>query len=39
LRQGLASMQERACAIGARLSLESRPGRTVVAIALSERAG
>jgi signal transduction histidine kinase len=39
LRQGLASMQERACAIGAGLTLESRPGRTVVAIALSGKAG
>jgi signal transduction histidine kinase len=35
LRRGLRSMQERAAAIGARLSLESRPGRTVVDIALS----
>jgi signal transduction histidine kinase len=38
-RQGLASMHERASAIGARLSLESRPGRTVVAIALFEKGG
>ena len=37
LRQGLAAMHERAHAIGAKLSLESRPGRTVVDIVLSER--
>jgi hypothetical protein len=37
LRRGLLSMHERAAAIGARLSLESRPGRTVVDIALSEK--
>jgi hypothetical protein len=38
LRKGLRSMHDRAAAIGARLSLESRPGRTVVGIALSEKA-
>jgi signal transduction histidine kinase len=38
LRRGLASMHERAAAIGAGLSLESRPGRTVVDITLSEKA-
>jgi signal transduction histidine kinase len=37
LRQGLRSMHERAAAIGARLSLESRPGRTVVDILLSAK--
>lgn len=37
LRQGLQSMHERAAAIGARLSLESRPGRTVVDILLSAK--
>jgi len=37
LRKGLASMQERAAAIGARLSLQSEPGRTVVDILLVEK--
>ena len=37
LRQGLLSMHERAAAIGARLSLESQPGRTVVDILLSAK--
>jgi signal transduction histidine kinase len=37
-RKGLRSMHDRAAAIGARLSLESRPGRTVVDIALFEKA-
>ncbi|MCM2251823.1 MAG: histidine kinase [Ramlibacter sp.] len=35
LRKGLRTMQERAAAIGARLSLESHPGRTVVGIVLA----
>jgi signal transduction histidine kinase len=34
MRNGLLAMHERAAAIGARLMLESRPGRTVVDIAL-----
>jgi signal transduction histidine kinase len=34
LRQGLASMRERAAAIGAKLSLKSQPGRTVIEIVL-----
>ena len=34
LRNGLASMHERAAAIGAKLSLDSEPGRTVVEIVL-----
>jgi signal transduction histidine kinase len=34
LRQGLASMHERAAAIGAKLSLKSQPGRTVIEIVL-----
>jgi signal transduction histidine kinase len=38
LRKGLRSMHERAAAIGARLLLESRPGRTVVDIELFEKA-
>ena len=38
LRQGLLSMHERAAAIGATLSLESQPGRTVVDILLSGKA-
>ena len=38
LRQGLRSMHERAAAIGATLSLESQPGRTVVDILLSGKA-
>ncbi len=38
LRKGLLSMHERAAAIGARLSLESGPGRTVVDITLAEKA-
>jgi signal transduction histidine kinase len=39
LRQGLLSMHERASAIGARLSLQSRPGRTVIDIMLPEKTG
>jgi signal transduction histidine kinase len=34
LRRGLASMHERAAAIGAKLSFSSQPGRTVVEIVL-----
>ncbi len=34
LRKGLLSMHERAAAIGARLSLDSEPGRTVIEIVL-----
>lgn len=34
-RRGLSSLRERAAAIGARLEIESRPGKTVVAIALN----
>jgi signal transduction histidine kinase len=34
LRQGLLAMQERAAAIGAKLFLESRPGRTAISILL-----
>jgi signal transduction histidine kinase len=37
LRKGLASMHERAAAIGAKLSLQSEPGRTVVDILLVEQ--
>jgi signal transduction histidine kinase len=39
LRRGLASMHERAVAIGAKLSLQSRPGQTVVDITLNEKGG
>jgi len=39
LRKGLASMHERAAAIGARLTLESQPGHTVLSIALAEKSG
>jgi signal transduction histidine kinase len=39
LRRGLASMHERAAVIGAKLSLQSRPGRTVVDITLNEKDG
>jgi signal transduction histidine kinase len=39
LRRGLASMHERAAAIGAKLSLHSRPGQTVVDITLREKGG
>jgi len=39
LRRGLASMHERAAAIGAKLSLQSRPGQTVVDITLNEKGG
>lgn len=38
LRQGLLAMHERAAAIGAKLSLQSEPGRTVVDILLREKA-
>ena len=38
-RKGLQSMQERAQAIGARLSLQSRPGQTVVEITLDGTSG
>jgi signal transduction histidine kinase len=39
LRRGLASMHERAAAIGAKLALQSRPGQTVVDITLNEKDG
>ena len=39
MRSGLASMHERAAAIGAQLSLQSRPGQTVVDITLNEKGG
>jgi signal transduction histidine kinase len=39
LRKGLASMHERALAIGAKLSLQSEPGRTVVDILLAGKPG
>jgi signal transduction histidine kinase len=35
LRKGLRSMHERATAIGAKLAIQSRPGRTSVEIMLS----
>jgi signal transduction histidine kinase len=36
LRQGLLAMHDRAAAIGAKLSLESRPGFTAISISLGE---
>jgi signal transduction histidine kinase len=39
LRKGLASMHERAAAIGAQLSLHSEPGYTEVGILLAEKTG
>jgi signal transduction histidine kinase len=39
LRKGLRSMHDRAAAIGAKLAIESRPGRTAVEIVLSEKSG
>jgi signal transduction histidine kinase len=39
LRKGLRSMHDRAAAIGAKLAIESRRGRTAVEIVLSEKSG